>query len=78
MAWYCNDGKSVWGYSEKDFDANEVHCGCNSICYKTLGGPYHGAKRWECCDDEEDKQMEKQERMLRGAENGEGMTLASE
>ena len=68
-AWYCNDGKSVWGYSEKDFDANSVHCGCNEICYKTLGGPYHGAKRWECCDYEEDTQiLDKQEKMLRGAE----------
>lgn len=73
-AWYCNDNVSVEGWSENDLDPAKVHCGCNNICYRTAGisenGGHGGWKQWECCDDEEDKdmQMDEQEKMLRGAE----------
>lgn len=74
-AWYCDDNVSVWGWDEKDFDASQVHCGCSKICYQTVW--HSGAEAWVCCDDEEDKQMEKQEKMLRGAEE-EKLVLKSE
>ena len=74
-AWYCNDDESVWGWNEKDFDPAEVHCGCSEICYKTVW--HNGAQAWRCCDDEEDKvmQLDKQEKMLRGAEEEKWETL---